>query len=56
MTTASAGSSVSKYKLGKKKPTFEYGIHWNITIRKIKFLYEKVNGGVGWNKHTGEQN
>ena len=35
--------------------TFEYRIHWNINIRKNKFLYEKINGSVGWNKHSGEQ-
>ena len=32
--------------------TFEYRIHWNINIRK-KILYEKINGSVGWNKHSG---
>ena len=34
--------------------TFEHRVHWN--IRKNKFLYEKMNASVGWNKHSGEQN
>ena len=38
----------------KEIRTFEYRIHWDIIIRK-KILYEKVNGSVGWNKHSGEQ-
>ena len=39
----------------KHKKTFEYRIHWNINIQKNKFLYEKINGSVGWNKHSGKQ-
>ena len=35
--------------------TFEYRIHWNINIRKNKFLYEKINISVRWNQHLGEQ-
>ena len=31
-----------------------YCIQWNINIRKNKFLYEKINGSVGWNKQLGE--
>ena len=34
---------------------FEYHTHWNMHIRKNKFLYEKANGSVGWNKDLGEQ-
>ena len=41
MITASAGSSVSKYKIWNKRPTFEYRIHWNIKEKKSKFLYKK---------------
>ena len=32
----------------------EYRIHWNINIWKNKVLYEKINGSLGWNKHSGE--
>ena len=35
--------------------TFEYRIHWNINIRKNKFLYEKIKGSVARNKHSGKQ-
>ena len=38
----------------KQIRTFEYRTHWNINIQK-KNLYEKINGVVGWNKHSGEQ-
>ena len=31
--------------------TFEYCIHWNINIRKNKFISEKINGSVEWNKN-----
>ena len=34
--------------------TFEYPIHWDTNIWKNKFLYEKINGSVEWNKHSGE--
>ena len=33
--------------------TFEYPIHWNINIKKI--IYKKINGSVGWNKHSKKQ-
>ena len=34
----------------------EYRIHWNINIQKKKKIpYEKTNGSVGWNEHSGEQ-
>ena len=39
----------------KRIQTFEYRIYWNINIQKNKFLYEKINGCVGWNKNSGEQ-
>ena len=39
----------------KHTKTFEYRIHWNIKIRKNKFLYKKINGSVGWNKHSEQQ-
>ena len=35
--------------------TFEYRIHWKINIQKKKNIYGKINGSVGWNKHSGEQ-
>ena len=35
--------------------TFEYRIHWNINIRE-KIIYEKTNGGVGWNKQGSSVN
>ena len=35
--------------------TYKILIHWNINIRKNKFLYEKINGSVGRNKHSREQ-
>ena len=31
---------------------FENCIHWNINIRKNKFISEKINGSVEWNKNT----
>ena len=34
--------------------TFEHRIHWNINIPKNKFVYEKKNGLLGWNKHSEE--
>ena len=36
------------FLLNQKKhiKTLEYRIHWNINIRKNKFLYEKINGSV----------
>ena len=55
MTTASAAKSAGKYQLWKKRPRFKYCIHLNINIRKNKFIYKKINGSVGWNKHLGEQ-
>ena len=55
MITASTGKSVSKYQLRNKRSTFQYRIHWNINVQKSKFLYEQINGRVGWNKHSGEQ-
>ena len=36
--------------------TLKHRIHWNINIIKSKLLYEKINGSVRWNKHSGEQN
>ena len=55
MITALAGNIVRKYQLWNKRPAFDYNIHWNINVRKSKFLYEKINGSVEWNKHTGGQ-
>ena len=55
MITASSENGMRKYQLWKKRPTFEYRVQWNIIIRKNKFLYEKINDSVGWNKHSGEQ-
>ena len=38
----------------KHLKTFEYRIHWNITIWK-KNIYEKLNSSVWWNQNLGKQ-
>ena len=50
--TNAKNDSITFYSQSK---TSKYSIHWNINILKIKFLYEKSNGNVEWNKHSGEQ-
>ena len=37
-----------------EKKTSKNCTHWNINIQESKFLYEKMSGSVGWNKHSGE--
>ena len=55
MIKVSTGNSASKYFFWNKRPTFEYHIHCNVNVQKGKFLYEKINGSVGWNKNSAEQ-
>ena len=46
---------MSPFSTKKHIKACEYRIHGNISIQKNKFLYEKINGSVGWNKHSGKQ-
>ena len=46
---------MASYSIKKDIKTFEYLIHWNINNRKNIFFAKKINGSVGWNKHSGEQ-
>ena len=46
---------MSPFSTKKHLKTFEYRTHWNMNIRKNKFLYENLNSSAGWNKNPEGQ-